>query len=389
MRVAILVDGFSGIGGGITTYLQALLSALPDAGIDPLVIGGQLADDPPGAPYVHVDGLDADRRRLAAQARVELESELRSFRPAVVYDHVVSPDAARVAADVAPVVFFAHEYLTVCPGGSRFLHRSRTFCSEGPGARCFWRAYSERTTNRRPDRLLAAYARTRGWQEGWTALSRLLVASEAVRDTLVGSGAPESIIDVVPYPVVSPPAAETEAPIDVLYLGRLTDTKGVDVLLRAHAELGDARLVIAGEGPQRAELEALVADLGTSVGVEFRGWVGGRERAALLAAARVLALPSLWEEAFGIAGVEALAAGVPVVASRTGGIPSWLDESAGILVPPDDVEALVSALRELLGNEPRRSQLGAAGIGVAARFDMQKHVDLLLQSFDRAIARVV
>jgi glycosyltransferase involved in cell wall biosynthesis len=75
-------------------------------------------------------------------------------------------------------------------------------------------------------------------------------------------------------------------------------------------------------------------------------WQGRAELRALTAGAQALVMPSRWAEPFGIAGLEALSLGVPVVGSRVGGIPEWLDESCGWLVPPGDAPALARALAE-------------------------------------------
>jgi glycosyltransferase involved in cell wall biosynthesis len=388
VRVAILIDGLTGYGGGITTYLETLIPALPAAGIEATFVAGQAADNHTDAEYVVVPGLDGDVARLPSGVRDDLDRALRQIAPDVCYVHVISPDASLVSARHAPVAFYAHEYLTVCPGGSRFLARSETFCAEGQGLRCFLRAYTERTTNRRPDRLLQAYGRVRAWRDAWDHLGRVLVATSFVRDVLVEDGAPTERVDVIPYPVVAPPASPGAGePFDVLYLGRLIEAKGVDVLLRAMARLDGIALVVAGEGPQRPALEALARDLGLEHRVRFLGWVSGAERGRLLRDARVLALPSSWDEAFGIVGIEALGLGTPVVATSVGGIPSWLThEKTGLLVPrADDVE-LAAALRRILDEPGLAAEMGAAGVEVASEYSVERHLAQLTASLDRARA---
>src|SRR5207248_662901 len=107
-----------------------------------------------------------------------------------------------------------------------------------------------------------------------------------------------------------------ETAIDVVFVGRLVSDKGVDVLLEALARLGDVSAVIAGDGPERHALEEQASTLGLGGRVRFSGWVSSTEREKLFAGATVFVLPSLWEEPFGIVGLEALAAGLPVVASN-------------------------------------------------------------------------
>jgi glycosyltransferase involved in cell wall biosynthesis len=175
---------------------------------------------------------------------------------------------------------------------------------------------------------------------------------------------------------------EASRTFDVLYLGRLIPSKGVDVLLRALARVDGVSAVIAGEGPGRDQLVELATQLGVSSRVEFVGWVSADERARLLAGARLLAVPSLWDEAFGIVGVEALAAGVPVVASAVGGIPSWLtDGRAGLLFPRNDDAALAAAVRRILDDPAFEAELRAHAPAEAARFSVDRHLDALLGEF--------
>jgi glycosyltransferase involved in cell wall biosynthesis len=382
MRVALITDGLSGIGGGILTYVECLLAELPPRGVELLVIGGQQLESELPVRYVHVPGIDADRAELHADERANLRAAIAEAAPDLCYAHVVLPEVTRIAAELAPTILYAHEYLTVCPGGGRYLERSRRFCDEGPGARCFWRAYTERTTNRRPDRLSNAYARTRAWRTTWPSAARVFVASPFVSDVLVAGGAPADRMRVVSYPVEPLPHVEPARSFDVLYLGRLVSSKGVDVLLRALALIDGSNAVIAGEGPDRERLVALAEELGLTSRVDFVGWVAQEERSRLLAGARVLALPSLWDEPFGIVGVEALGTGLPVVGAEVGGIPSWLtDGRAGLLFPRNDHPALADALRRILDSPAFEAELREHGPVEAARFSLERHLDTLLAEF--------
>jgi glycosyltransferase involved in cell wall biosynthesis len=119
--------------------------------------------------------------------------------------------------------------------------------------------------------------------------------------------------------------------------------------------------------------------------IDFTGWVSPAERLDLFHRSRVLAFPALWQEPFGLIGLEALAAGLPVVASDAGGIPSWLvPGEGGLLVPPGDSARLADALRSLLDDEPLRARLGERGPEIAARFSIDHHLDLLLPELEKA-----
>jgi len=128
-----------------------------------------------------------------------------------------------------------------------------------------------------------------------------------------------------------------------------------------------AVLVLVGDGPEREGVEKLAGALGLGPYVTFLGeqlHLGG-----LFAQADLFVLPSE-QESFGLAALEALASGVPVVASDVGGLPEVVrDGETGLLVPPHDPRALAVAVLELLRDEPRRAAMGrAARADATARF---------------------
>ncbi len=155
----------------------------------------------------------------------------------------------------------------------------------------------------------------------------------------------------------------------LLGIGRLIPIKGFDVLLRAAADIPGGRVVLLGDGPERRRLEATAATLG--VPLEVAGFVPPETVAVYLAAADVLVLPSRpvrggREEGSPVVLAEAMAAGCPVVASRTGGVPDSVgDGRTGLLVPPDDTEALAAALRSVFAEPALGARLAAGGRAAA------------------------
>jgi glycosyltransferase involved in cell wall biosynthesis len=164
----------------------------------------------------------------------------------------------------------------------------------------------------------------------------------------------------------------------LITVANLRREKSHETLIAAAArlvrEVPDLRLQFVGAGPRRAELEALVAARGLSAHVEF---LGHREDVpALLAQADAYVLPSR-SEAFPNGAIEAMAAGLPVVASAVGGLLDLIEDGrTGLLVPPADDEALAAAVRSLI-DDPAR----AAAIGSAAREAVLDNY-----SFDRMVA---
>ncbi len=166
------------------------------------------------------------------------------------------------------------------------------------------------------------------------------------------------------HPPTSPPLARVglDTPLDaplLLAMGRLHQNKAFDVLLRALAEVPDAWLWIAGEGPERAALQNLARDLGVADRVRFLGWRDDSD--ALMGAADLFICPSR-HEPLGNVILEAWAAEKPVIAAAATGPADLLgNDERGVLVPVDHPAALASAMRDLLANPEKALQLAAAG----------------------------
>ncbi len=197
----------------------------------------------------------------------------------------------------------------------------------------------------------------------WVAPSRhmadrlaVLLARPARRITVIPPG-------VTPPEVVERTGASPGPTLGIV--GRLSPEKGVDIGIRALEALPGWRLVVVGDGDERGALEALAAARGVGDRVRFEGW--SATPWALNPGFDVLAVPSR-AEAFGLVIVEAMFAGVPVVASAVGGIPEVIEDGVnGILVPPDDPAALAAAVLGL-GEEGRAGRITRAASARAAAF---------------------
>ena len=177
-----------------------------------------------------------------------------------------------------------------------------------------------------------------------------------------------------------PPARLSFDPPRLLCLGRLSPEKGFDVAVAAFGRLArrfpTARLVVAGEGAQRAGLEALVSDLRVRDRVDFLGWVLPQDVPALLNSVTVVIVPSR-SESLGLVAVQAAQMARPVVASRVGGLPEVVTHGeTGLLVPPESPAALAGALAELLEQPDRAARFGQNAFE-RARADggWQSHLD--------------
>jgi glycogen(starch) synthase len=182
-------------------------------------------------------------------------------------------------------------------------------------------------------------------------------------------------------------------PTVLVAAGRLVEDKGFDVAIRALAEVRQvhptAVLRLAGDGPARADLERLAAELGVADAVELLGWVTPERLPAVLAEAAVVLMPSRWEEAFGLVALQGMQVGRPVVASAVGGLPEVVEDGVtGHLVPPEDPGALADAVAGLLEDPERAERLGAAGRARAeSDFGFDRYVDEHLALYEELIGR--
>ena len=182
----------------------------------------------------------------------------------------------------------------------------------------------------------------------------------------------------------------TDGAVALLAVGSLVRRKGYDVLVAALADLKDLpwRLTIAGDRTRSpATAAALDADIlrhGLGEHVAVLGAVPDERLAALYAGADLFVLPSR-HEGYGMAFAEAIAHGLPVIGTTAGAIPDTVPDGAGILVPPDDTDALTRALRRLIANDGERQELAAAAGAAAARLPTWRQS---AEEFARAIEAV-
>jgi glycosyltransferase involved in cell wall biosynthesis len=294
-------------------------------------------------------------------AKAAMAARLRRERPDVVHVHNTFPllsasvlDACRDAR--VPVVATLHNYTQVCPSGT--LYRDGAVCTECVGKLplpalkhgCY-RGSSVATV----PLTVSLLANRRRW---WSSVSRFLCISDAQRRTLIANGMPPELL-TVKYNFVEDTALRREgAGEHLLYLGRLTEEKGVRLLMAAW-DLGGAGvpLVIAGAGPLADEVAAWAAD---RADVRFAGRQDKAGCRELIARSVAVVVPSRWLETFGLVVVEAMAAGVPsVVAGHSSLAELVTDGVTGLTHTPGDAGSLAEALR--------RAVRAPAALGTAAR----------------------
>jgi glycosyltransferase involved in cell wall biosynthesis len=367
--------------------LHALLSTAPLGGAQVYELAtarGQIArGDTVGLLLAGSDAAPEDIPSCRPADAAEAGNWIAEFAPDVVHVHGFPfPSGFEEQIAERPVVRSLHDHGFDCSTGLRYLRNGR-ICRRAHGPGCLAsvavRGCAHRLDVRPVVRSYREISHTR--LPLARAADAVVVYSEFVRDTAVRNGVADERCHVIPYFATraehapAPPESRT-----VTFVGRLTPAKGLDVLIRALALVPDAwdELVVVGDGRDQAATESLLARSGVGERTTMHGWLAAEGVTEAIRASSVVVVPSRWPEPFGIAGIEAMAQGRPVIASAVGGIPEWLDDGeTGLLVPPGDPGALAAALERLLGDPRLARRLGDEAWRRVERFSPELHLGAL------------
>lgn len=359
MRVALVCPYAWDRFGGVQSHVRSLAGALRSRGHDVRVF----------APHVAADAVAPEGVTLVGRA---VPVPANGSVAAVAFGPAIGTSVRHALADFGPDVLHLHEPLI--PSISLLALRS----SEVPAIGTFHASME----------WSAGYGIARGaLGPTMKRLAVRTVVSESAR-ALVSKYFPgpyELTPNGIDVPAFSnaEPIRHAEGPT-VLFFSRLEKRKGLEVLVRAMGELGDAAtLVVAGSGPEERSVKSLARSL--PVDAVWLGRVPDAEVAGTYRGAGVYCAPALGGESFGIVLVEAMAAGAPVVCSDLPGFRAVAGEAA-FLVPPEAHLRLAAALRRVLEDPDKAESMRTAGLRVAGRFDWSELVPRVEALYEAALA---
>jgi len=364
MKILIAAGNFPPDVGGPATYVPAMAAALTRKGHHITVYtrskGSGIADKFPFQVVRERSGVGRLRNvRLTLKALVELGRDADvlylnclDFEGAVAASILGKPSVQKVVGD------FAWE-------------RARSWGWTGSG-------FDEFQANGRGIRVRGLKA-LRCW---WSRKARkVIVPSRYLGNVVAGWGVPRKRIVVIhnapgPIPDAGPVELPIRTPVRAIAGGRLVAHKRVDILIQAATALPSLGVIVLGDGPERGNLEALTRALGLEDRVRFTGSLTPAETRAYLAAGDLFVLNSTYEGLPHIV-LEALTAGIPVLATSAGGTPEAVEDGVnGRLVPVSDDRAFREALAELVASASRRASLSAGARTSAARFGFDRMIEL-------------
>jgi glycosyltransferase involved in cell wall biosynthesis len=375
--------------GGVERYVAALLGG-DTPGMEHFVVTHAAGPCPIAGrwPSASWPWLSAEVPPLPLATRAEAEDDVALFHG------LPSREAwRRISGRGMASAVFCHDHEWWCPSAARYYARTSRICTiTASTTSCALRYHALGCGSLRPTRTVEGFRRAAWGRSLLGTADAVFVASAFMLAEAVRHGAPAARSHLVPLPVAwhsdpsdadctsagtTDPDSDRRSPPIVLCASRLTPLKGIDELLRAFAAMRvPAKLVLAGAGNAAARLRRLTETHPARDRIIFAGHLDTDALRAAFARAAVVAVPSLWPEPFGLVGIEALAAGRPVVASGTGGMADWALKRLGVQTArPGDPAAFAAALDRSL-SEPvwaeRARRVGAPW--VAERHGMAAHV---------------
>ena len=326
----------------------------------------------------------------AQNSTARVRAKLAQFRPDVVHVHnwfpTVSPSIFWYCKRAGiPVVNTLHNYRLLCVNATLF--RDGRVCEDCVGSR--FRAAGVIHKCYRDSRVGSAVA-TAGMLAHWSAgtwhraVNRFIALSAFAKDKLVEGGLPAAKIVVKPNFVDPDPGAGRGDGGYFLFVGRLTEEKGIRILLECWKNGPDLPpLKIVGGGPLEEEVRALSAKLPN---VEWIGNRSSEEVVQMMGAAKAILCPSLWYEGMPRVVIESLAVGTPVIASRLGTYPEMIvDGVNGVLFEPSDSASLLDRLRRLETANALMGMRTGARASFESEYSGPRNLNLLLGIYQQVM----
>ena len=267
--------------------------------------------------------------------------------------------------DRVPTLRTVHGNQASCPSGTRYLAARMAPCHRAYSVSgCLYGTFVERCGSRRPQKIGSHFRRIKKELNVLPHICTLTV-SQFLKDQMERAGYEPAGIHVL-----HSPAPRTSAPVPIqdgdsirfLFVGRIVPEKGLGWLLRAMRQVPDrVHLDVAGDGYELDAMIRLASQLAVAHRVTFHGWVQPSRVTELMRGARAVAFPSIWHEPAGLVTLEAASLGRPVIASRVGGIPEYAHRESSLLVDPNNVSQLASALEVLSSDRLMAQEMGRRG----------------------------
>ncbi len=352
-RSVLVLCNTAGRDGGTESYLERILPELAHTGVAVTVVARRVASGYDDLPVRQVAWSREDQEPNA-EAAAHVARLVRILDPdAVLASNVFDIGVIRAARAARRFVMRVHDHRAFCPNGDRRFPQFAGNCTARMGAACVLNAFTHGCVSGPHLQTFTRLAARMRLRDALAKADAFVVSSDFMARECARNGFDAGRIVVAPPPISRDDFADPPQPMPlrraVLFAGRIVPQKGLASLVRAIGRIPEGRrpvLDVAGDATPELSRSLLVADRAHVV-VKPLGRLDPPAMRAAVDAARVVAMPSLWDEPFGLVGIEAQGRARPAAAYAVGGIPEWIG-SAGIAVAPGDERALARALDRIV-----------------------------------------
>lgn len=386
------------IRGGAEVYVHQLQELLPQYNVTSFFIA---VSEPSKENRFDISGKDIF---LEQKPKKEVEEFLISYlednKIDLIHIHSVSnKDLVKFCLDKKPVIRSMHEPRMFCPGRQKFFLKSETICQKPFGLHCCIHAYTERCQDSRvPLEVMKSYANV-NFEINYAAkrYKYMLAMSDYIKKESVLAGIPEQNIIVNPYftPAVN---ISNDVLVDkkdtkrIVFVGRLHPSKGVHTLIRSLKNIlknqNNVLLDVIGDGSFKNEVTNLISSENIPIEkVILHGWLSHSETVKKIENGYLVVFPSIYPEAFGIVGIEAMMYAKPVVAFDAGGVSTWLQNNiTGFLVVVKDEKAFEEKVYKLLNDKELYQKFSInARKSALEKFTPEIHLKTLVELYKGAL----
>jgi glycosyltransferase involved in cell wall biosynthesis len=386
------------IRGGAEVYVHQLQDLLPHYNVSSFFVA---VSEPDRANRFSISGKDIS---LTHQSEKEVEQFLTSYmqdnKVDIIHIHSVSnKNLVKFCLDKKPVIRSMHEPRMFCPGRQKFFLKSETICQKPFGLHCCVHAYTQKCQDSRiPAEVIKSYSNVK-FEINYASkrYKRIVAMSDYIKKEAVLAGIPEQSIIVNPYftPIVdvfNEEVYKKETTKHIVFVGRLHPSKGAHTLIRSLRNIlksqNNVVLNVIGDGLFKNELLNFISleDI-PSEKIIFHGWLSHNDTMQKIKEAYLVVFPSIYPEAFGIVGIEAMMYAKPVVAFDAGGISTWLQNNiTGFSVEVKDENKFEEKVNALLHNEGLHREFSLnAKKSAMKKFVPEIHLNTLVELYNGAV----
>lgn len=318
----------------------------------------------------------------------KLRKVIKEFNPEVVHIRIfltqMSPLILPLLKPI-PCLYQAVIFRSICPMGTK-MNPDGSICYDSPGVICYHKGCV-------PLRSLFFQLLELKLFKMWSKyIDMIFTISNSMKLHLMAQGLKTDMVIWNPVQKRSCHAQLSEPPM-VAFAGRIVKEKGVNILVKAFAEvlkdIPTAKMIISGTGPEHNYIQKLIINLSLESRVNLTGHLIRNDLEQEFDKAWVQVVPSIWDEPFGNVAAEAMMRGTAVIASNVGGLAEIIqDKHTGFLVPPGDAHALAFAMKRILKDQSLAEQMGLAGREFALKyFDQEIYINKIIQLYNSLISR--